>query len=651
MNHQKIRRSLGVTAVVASLAATSLTVGAATAFANEGDAAAPATDTGKKGTVVMIGGAISPNDTEYSSRIMDEIVRLAQEHAGEGKRPLIAVSTAASTPAANAEEAADEDEDNATINGMVYYKEWFERHGADVYPIPVDVNPGLDYPGDPYSADNANDPDVAAAIAAADGVFFGGGDQTNYVRAFMDCTGPDAAAEAIHAYTTCTDTPAMAAIRSVVDSGGVTGGTSAGLAIQQGKDMISGGSLYQSWAEGARPGWYSGDDPEIGDPLTYIPAGGFGFFDEGTMDSHFARRDRQPRVIRLAIETGHDLAFGVEEKTALIVDRASRTGRVMGELGATMLDVSDAVSDGQNVSGVRYSYFGDGSTIDFASRKISLAGDVKTGPGTATIPADWAQEDIWGSGDCNDGIFGTMSVVEQLVPSTESRLSGITCDAGDGEPRFVTTLNRTADTQWTDTGSFTDLEITIANEAALQVSPVTNLAAVVAGQESELAFTVTNTGGTGVNGVTLGGALAPAHDLASMANEVLLPGQSVTVSTPYTAKLGAQEFAVAVTATPTTTAGAPLNADDATYAQTFSVTGVKNSTDGGTDGGTDTGTTPGTGANGTTGNGAADASKDGALAHTGADASSAWSYGIAGLALVLAGAAATIFGRRSRTQR
>ncbi len=652
VDHAKIRRTLGVTAVVASLTATSLAFGAASALANDDATVAPAVvDTGKKGTVVMIGGAISPSDESgHSAAIMDEIVRLAQEHADPGNRPLIAVSTAASTPAANAIEAADEEEDNATINGMAYYKQWFESHGADVYPIPVDVNTGLDYEGDPYSADNARDQAVADEIAKADGVFFGGGDQTNYIRAFMDCEGPDAEAEAIHAYTSCTDTVAMTAIRSVVDSGGVTGGTSAGLAIQQGKDMISGGSLYQSWSEGPRPGWFTGDDPVIGDPLTYVPSGGFGFFDEGTMDSHFARRDRQPRVIRLAIDRGHELAFGVEEKTALIVDRATRQGRVIGDLGATMLDVSNAASDGQNVTGVRYSYFKDGSTIDFATREITLPGEIKTGPGTETIPADWAQEDIWGSADCNDGIFGTTDVIETLLPSTESTLSGTTCDAGDGKPRFVTTFNRTANTQWTDAGSFTGLEMTIAHQASFEVAAVSNLDKVIAGEATDLQFTVTNTGGTGFINVAANGAATTSAASARAAAPVLLPGESVTVTAPISAKLGAQEYAPNVTATPSTLDGVPLGIDATTASsEVFTVTGVAATPTTPEKPGTKPGTDAGTG--GVATGGSDTTAKDGALANTGADATAGMAFGLAGLALVVAGAAATLFGRRARAQR
>jgi cyanophycinase len=488
----------------------------------------------------------------------------------------IAVSTAASEVAPNASEAADGDEyDNATANGL-YYKEWLEAHGAEVYLIPIDVNPGEDYPGDPYSADNAFDPAVAAEIRSSDVVYFGGGDQTNYVRSLFECDPSDPAAAA-YAYTSCTDTPAMAAIREVVEGGGVSAGTSAGLAIQQGADMISGGEPYESWRDGAVPGWYDGADPDHGNALTYIPAGGLGFFTEGTLDSHFARRDRQPRVVRLAIQTGHDLAFGVEEKTALVVDRANRTGEVIGDLGVTMLDVSNATSDGQNVAGVRYSYFMQGSRIDFSTGEITLAEASTTAAGTGALPAP--EEDIWKSGECDSDpyIFGALTLAQEFVKSSAARASGDSCDAASEQPRFRTTYNRLTTTEWSADGSFLNLGMTVSGvpsfEATASVSAPSTSTSMPVGTESSIAIRVTNTGTTSLTGFSVNGGTPDTS--------VIGPGGSITLIAAHTVGMGTYTYDWAITATAVDAQGTDLSIDTPAGSASLVLTGTENNTNGG----------------------------------------------------------------------
>lgn len=533
--------------------------------------ATPTASTAQNGSIVLIGGAIKPGEAN-SEAIIQRIVDLAKQHAGD-KKPRIAIVTTASEVAPNATEAADGNTyDNATANGL-YYSDWFAAHGADVYAVPVDVNPGEDYPGDPYSADNAKNAAVAQEVRDSDAVYFGGGDQINYVRAFMDCTAPDQAAADIYAFTSCTDTPVMAAIREVVESGGVTAGTSAGLTIQQGADMISGGDPYPSWRDGATVGWFEDNR------LASIPSGGFGFFTEGMLDSHFARRDRQPRIVRLAIATGHDRSFGVEEKTALVVDRAARTGEVIGQLGASLLDTSAATSDGRNAAGVRYSYFTTGSTIDFATGAITLAGTAHSGAGSAEAPA--APTDIWGSYECEGGIFGTLDLAQGLVKSSASTATGDTCDSPAESPRFRTTFTRTADTRWNDDGGFTDLAMSITGipsfSAAARATGSTGTTnpQVPAGSQAGITVTVTNTGSTPLTGFRIASdasvsSAAAASDPAS--NAVVAPGGTLQLQTTRTVAKGSQTFALRIIATAVDANGAELGV--ATAPQTASITFV-----------------------------------------------------------------------------
>lgn len=526
-------RRLGAAALVAAVS-----WGGAVAVAPAAHAAPAA------GTLVLIGGGISPGEPT-SDAILTRVIDEARPHAMEAGRdtPVVAIVSAGSPPAPNATEASDGDAyDNASANGL-YYGAWFEALGAETLLVPIDQHPGEDYPGDDYSRDRAGDAALAQAIASgADAVYLGGGDQARYVRALMDC-----AAAAHEAFTACTDTPVLAALRGVVDGGGVVAGSSAGLAIQQGGDMITGGEPYDSWRDGTTPGVF--DD----DRLSHIPAGGFGFFTEGLVDSHFARRDRQPRIARLALDLGRPVAYGVEEYTALVVDRTSRTGSVIGDLGVSVLDVSGAAFDGEaTADGIDASYLTPGSTIDFASGELVLAGSPRTAPGTGAKPA--RHQDLWGSYSCEGGIDGTLRLSQGLVASSADRASGDTCDAPGELPRFRTTVSRTAATSWNDTGGFAHLSTTFSPIPDLEVrvsangTPPGERPRVEEGEAVTYRITVVNSGETALDGfevATDGPGLDAANRPEAPAGE-LQPGESFALDVSGDTSL--VELDVAVTA-------------------------------------------------------------------------------------------------------
>lgn len=516
-------------AVIATTALAAGLIGLAAPAAHAEAVAAAAAD----GTLFLIGGGIYPGE-ETSDALLTAAIDKAKPHAAAAGRttPVVAIVSAGSPAAPNAEEAADGDEyDNAAANGL-YYQAWFESLGADTLLVPIDENPSEDYPGDHYSSDNAGDQALADAIAAgADAVYLGGGDQTRYVRALMDC-----APAANDAFTSCADTPVLASLRAVVDGGGVVAGSSAGLAIQQGEGMITGGEPYESWRDGTTPGSFDNDN------LSHIPAGGFDFFTEGIIDSHFARRDRQPRVVRLALDLGRPVAYGVEEYTALVVDRATRTGTVLGDNGVSVLDVSGASFDGTTASGVDYSYLTPGSTLDFATGGHVLAGNPTTAPGTGDVPA--LHGDIWGSYECDYDINGSINLAKGLVASTGNRATGDTCDTPLEQPRFRTTFNRTASTFWNVNGGFAGLDYTISLIPSFTVTatvdgkPFANGTAQAAGEDPELELTITNTGALSLANLELDLEAAPSAGAAAAAPaaestpDALAPGESVTVSLP-----------------------------------------------------------------------------------------------------------------------
>lgn len=393
---------------------------------------------------VLIGGNLKEN-----AEILQTIVDLADPDGDGPGVPRIAIVTAAASPARTPGDAADTSKNNAAANGL-YYSALFQSYGAETYAVPVDT--AVNYDGDDYTPARAFDASVAAQVATSTGVFFGGGDQMRYVRTLFECMDAE-----LEAYTDCSDTPVMAAIRQVADRG-VVAGVSAGLTIQQGADMITGGESYQAWRDGATPGYL--DDATA---LGYLPAGGFGFVDGVLLDSHFTTWGRQARAVALALETGNPSVLGVDETTAVVLDRHRGQGRVIGEHGASVLDVSDAVVTETGVTGVRWSYASAGDTIT-----LRRGADVKPGKGTVALapsgPAVADAADIWDSLDGAGGVYTLRDFARQVVGSGPGTGTGVTYES---DPRFATTLTRDRGTRvWTTPSgaiSFSNLEVEIRN--------------------------------------------------------------------------------------------------------------------------------------------------------------------------------------------
>lgn len=356
------------------------------------------------------------------------------------RRARIALVTAAAAPAETAEEAQDPEQNNAAANGL-YYARLFQRYGATTYAVPVDTTQDA-FAGDAYGPRAARDRRVARQVERSTGVFFGGGDQMDYVRTLMTCR--DARREAFRA---CSPSPVLEAVARVLDKGGVVAGVSAGTTIQQGPDMVTGGEPYEAWRDGATAGYL--EDP---DRLGYLPFGGFGFFAGALLDSHFGTWGRQARMVRLAEETGHRRVVGIDETTALVVDRASARARVIGENGVSILDVRGR--------GASWTYLAAGDRIDLRTWEVrpGRAAHRITGSGPAPAPI----EDAWDSAAADDpGSYSLVDLAVALVRSSGVRATGTTLETG---PRYRTTLVRTEVTRaWGGSGrtSFSGLRLRI----------------------------------------------------------------------------------------------------------------------------------------------------------------------------------------------
>jgi len=401
----------------------------------------PAHAAGTDGNLILIGGALNEN-----AQILQRIVADADPDGSGPARARIAVVTAASVPAATAAEAGDLAQSNAAANRL-YYGDLFEQYGADAYLVPIDIE--ANYAGDPYVPGNAYSTAVADHVRASTGVFFSGGDQSRYVETLLDCAPAPG-----DAFTDCVDTPVLAAVRSVLDAGGVVAGSSAGLTIQNGADMVTGGESYEAWRYGAYAGTGIGSDD-----LTYSPFGGFAFFTEGLLDSHFGTWGRQARMIALADETGHDLVVGVDETTALVYDRATRRGEVIGVNGVSILDLYGSAITGDRAEYVRWDYLVNGDRIDFSTLAVTASATKRSGVGTGSGPN--VKRDIWDSPAGSGGTYSMVAQAKALVKSSANVAQGTTWERN---PRYRTYLDRVSATRWWSTGGFEGLEVSFIRE-------------------------------------------------------------------------------------------------------------------------------------------------------------------------------------------
>lgn len=282
-----------------------------------------------RGTLIMIGGALRDDNSE----IYQEIIRRAG-----GPKARIGVITAASVPPSQDPHAGTPQAANSVTSGR-FYIDILKRYGAgQVQWIPIDLD----------RAAAADSEKAAAQAAAMTGFVFGGGDQYRLITTLLH--------GAAH-----TDSRVMAAIRARFAAGALVAGTSAGAQIQSGPDMVTGGASYQGLRDGTRSGYFEDDTV-----LARLPAGGFGFFTHGLIDTHFSANGRLGRAVRLAADTGHQRVFGLDPDTALEV-----TGgflRVLGRGGVSVLDLRHAttgIRGGRwSISGVRWSYLTDGIVYD-----------------------------------------------------------------------------------------------------------------------------------------------------------------------------------------------------------------------------------------------------------------------------------------------
>lgn len=302
---------------------------------------------GKNFSLVLVGGGLDDNNKE----IWNEIVTLG---GGAGKARFGVIAAAGADPCCDVE------------SSFFLYNKLLTLYGAiEVYYIPVTTS----------SKQMNSDEEVVNHIYTLSGFFFTGGDQEKVIYSLYNSD------EKV-------PSPVLQAIRkTLLATGGVVAGTSAGTDCQTAHTMIAGGTSYSGLVEGTKMFWRSGESLNPNKLTAYGP-GGIGLFTSGLVDTHFANRGRQGRLIQLLIDssglpTGSTLGFGIDENTALIItgDWTHRTGSVIGQRGVLVLDISEANNnnnngtiDYQNIKAMRLS---TGDSLDFNFMKLVPA-DYKT---------------------------------------------------------------------------------------------------------------------------------------------------------------------------------------------------------------------------------------------------------------------------------
>jgi cyanophycinase len=224
----------------------------------------------RRGPLLLIGGA------ERRGAGGPAILRRFVELAGGPGARLAVVATASAEP------GVLEDEYTAAFTGL---------GAGEVQGLRVDTRT------------RANDPQVAATLADATGVFFTGGDQLRIT-------------------TVIGGTLADSTLQSMLAEGAVVlGGTSAGAAAMS-ATMIVGGDAPGVAAASVR----------TGPGLEFLPG--------VLIDMHFAERGRLNRLLSAVALYPHELGLGIDEDTAILVDDDSF--EVLGTGAVTVVDAGGA---------------------------------------------------------------------------------------------------------------------------------------------------------------------------------------------------------------------------------------------------------------------------------------------------------------------
>lgn len=140
------------------------------------------------------------------------------------------------------------------------------------------------------------------------------------------------------------------AISAAYLKGAAVGGTSAGAAVMT-RIMLEG----------------QADVSETG-PGTYRTLDGLGLLPGCIVDQHFLRRARHNRLLSLLMEHPDHLGIGIDEETAVVVQRS--TFRVLGNRRVLVLDPGVMKTEKGTFKDLRLHLLGEGQGLDLRTRQV-----------------------------------------------------------------------------------------------------------------------------------------------------------------------------------------------------------------------------------------------------------------------------------------
>lgn len=214
------------------------------------------------------------------------------------------------------------------------------------------------------------EPESVALVTKAHGLFFTGGDQkritTRYLREVPAGAGAGRPS----------DTAEAAAMRALLDRGGVIAGTSAGAAMMSDPMFLTGGStealgiaVPTSGRERGEAGEAEGSSPQAAaTPQTARRLGpqigkGMGFTRRLITDSHFLERHRFGRLVAALEESKMRLGVGVAEDACVELDLRAQTLRGISEAPSLAVDIGGMSREELVRRGVRAMVIARGTTI------------------------------------------------------------------------------------------------------------------------------------------------------------------------------------------------------------------------------------------------------------------------------------------------
>ena len=371
------------------------------------------------GKVILGGGSLQDDNTD--------VWQSFHQAAGGGTPKLVVLCSAEGSLA----EAEDE-----YYNDTTDYWSWehlFTYYGFDPVFIPIAV--------DNYQT-AAYDQNLVSLVNSADAVWFNGGDQARHARCLLKDDG--------------TDTPLMTAVRSVLNNGGVVGGSSAGAAIM-GEYTFGGGSSY-GYLEANNMIANNISDVYVGDPNNYDNGGylpGFNFLSniDACVDTHVGGRGRIGRTIVAMRELNNNIGIGVDENSTIIIDD-NGYATVHGQYGVYIIDGTNASypSDTHFVAyGLKAYSLSAGDSIDFSTMNVTSSKSLITSPYYSSA---YESREIFRT----DEVF---KVMERLVDSSDSYVNPYSFDK---KPRFYLEFSKNGDTKGYYDGKYTvdnlDLDLT-----------------------------------------------------------------------------------------------------------------------------------------------------------------------------------------------